>query len=151
MEEDLVWKRKFSPITYSFKPIVGLVDELTIASYTRGEVTAPKVRILSPGSVWLLHSHSRSRLTYSTDSCKSCMCLLDLWFNKYWRWKKVGKKILIAEWSAESLYNSVCSKTWKSKPTKTWVCLCYQLSYSGTSKSRSNWRAAEDPQTLVTR
>lgn len=51
MEGDLVWKRKFSPITYSFKPIVGLVDELTIARYTRGEVTATEVRILSPGSV----------------------------------------------------------------------------------------------------
>lgn len=51
MEGDLVWKIKFSPTTYSFNPILSLVDELTIASDARGEVTATEVRILSPGSV----------------------------------------------------------------------------------------------------
>lgn len=51
MGGDLVWKRKFSLTTYSSKPIFVLVDELTIASYTRGKVTATEVRILSPGSL----------------------------------------------------------------------------------------------------
>lgn len=52
VEGDFVWKRqtrRFSPTTYTFKLIHGLVDELTIASFTRGEVTATEVRILSPG------------------------------------------------------------------------------------------------------
>lgn len=51
VEGDLVWKRKFSPTTYSSKPLLGVEDELTIASYTREEVTATEVRILSPGSL----------------------------------------------------------------------------------------------------
>lgn len=65
------------------------------------------------------------------------------------KWKE--QKILTAERSPESHYNLVCSKTWKSKQTKTWACLYYQWSYSGTSKSRSDWRAAEGPQNLVSR
>lgn len=32
-----------------------------------------------------------------------------------------------------------------------WARLCYQWSYSGTSKSSSDWRAAEGPQNLVSR
>lgn len=51
VEGDLVWRRKFSPTTYSSKLLLGVVDELTIASYTGEEVTATEVRILSPGSL----------------------------------------------------------------------------------------------------
>lgn len=57
VEGDLVWKRqtrKFSPTAYSFKPILGLTDELTIASFTGEEVTATEVRTLS-----LLCSHTQ--------------------------------------------------------------------------------------------
>lgn len=52
-EGDLVWEQqtgKFNPIIYSFKPILGLVDERTNGDYTI-EVTATEERILSPGSI----------------------------------------------------------------------------------------------------
>lgn len=53
-EGDLVWEQqteKFNPIIYSFKPILGLVDERTNGDYKIGEVTATEERILSPGSI----------------------------------------------------------------------------------------------------
>lgn len=120
MEGDLVWKRKFSPTTYSFKPILSLVDELTIASYTRGEVRATEVRTLSPGSVWLLHSYARSWLTYSTEytnlkGFQSLACgLINNGGGKKWK----EQKMLTAERSAESHYNLVCSKDLEKQTNK---------------------------------
>lgn len=81
MEGELVWEqqtRMFNPIVYSFKPVLGLVDERTNGDYIMGEVTSTEEKIPSPGSVWLLGSHTQEdepSTQQSVLTCKSFQCL----------------------------------------------------------------------------
>lgn len=54
--ETFVCGKRFGVEIYSFKLILGLTDELTIANYTSGEVTATEVRVLSPVSDCCAHT-----------------------------------------------------------------------------------------------